>query len=136
MGPDGVPLGLPPIPPLPSNTSQTPANLSSLPGIGDIPPEMQAMMAQMFASGMDPSQLAQTDPSVFGMQQAGAGQVPGTGTAQGQAFGNTQQGFPPQAQAQQQMNFGFDSPMMGVEGGRNRQGNFGGRGRTGNRRNW
>lgn len=137
MGADGAPsLGLPAIPPLPSNASQPATNLPSLPGLGDIPQEMQAMMAQMIASGIDPGQLAQMDPSIFSMQQAGTGQVTGTPVAQAPAFSNTPPGFAPQGQPQQPMNFGYDSPMMGIDGGRNRPGNFGGRGRAGNRRNW
>ena len=111
--------------------------LPPMPGIGDIPPEMQAMMAQMMASGMDPSQLAQIDPSIFGMQQASNSHVgvPG-GATQGQAFGSGPSGFGSQGQAQQQMGFAFDPSMMGVDAGRARSGNFAGRGRGGNRRNW
>jgi pre-mRNA 3'-end-processing factor FIP1 len=89
---------------------------AAMPGMEGIPPEMQQMMQQMMASGMDPSQM---DPTMFaGMQgnQAGAG---GAGGAQGgQGFGQSQGGY------------GYDQAMEG----RNRGGNFG-RGRGG-RKHW
>jgi len=90
---------------------------STIPGMEGIPPEMQQMMQQMMAQGMDPSQM---DPTMFaGMpgNQAGAGGAQG-----GQGFG--------QGQNAQMGGYGYD---QGMEG-RNRGGNFG-RGRGG-RRNW
>lgn len=93
---------------------------AGIPGMEGMTAEMQQMMQQMMASGMDPSQM---DPTMFtGMQgnQAGSGGAQG---GQGQAFGG--QGF-----GQGQGQYGFD---QGMEG-RNRGGNFG-RGRGG-RRNW
>ena len=88
-------------------------------GAGGMPmegiiPEMQQMMQQMMASGMDPSQM---DPSsLFGQGNAGGGN-------QGQGFGG--QGF---GQGQnQQMGYGFDQG-----GGDRSRGGFG-RGRGGRR---
>ncbi|KAI9761048.1 MAG: hypothetical protein M4579_001311 [Chaenotheca gracillima] len=127
--------GMPSMPGMPGagNPQQAapPAAMPSLPGMPDMPPEMQAMMAQMMASGMDPSQMAQMDPSMF---QAAMGQ-PGSNN-QGMGFNPNQQGFGGQGpQNQQQVGYGMDPSMMGGDG-RNRQANFGGRGRGTNRRNW
>ncbi|KAH8596130.1 Fip1 motif-domain-containing protein [Bisporella sp. PMI_857] len=91
--------------------------MPAMPGAADgIPPEMQEMMAQMMASGMDPSQM---NPAMFG----GAGATAGAQNA-GQGFGG-QGGF-----GQGQDAYGYN---QGTET-RNRGGNFG-RGRGG-RRNW
>jgi pre-mRNA 3'-end-processing factor FIP1 len=103
---------------------------ASLPGMEGIPPEMQQMMQQMIAQGLDPSQM---DPAaMFGAMQGSAGT--GTGAqsgGQGQAFGG-QVGF---GQGQnQQMGYGYDQGSMNSGETRNRGGNFG-RGRGG-RRNW
>jgi pre-mRNA 3'-end-processing factor FIP1 len=62
-------------------------NLPAVPGgMPDLPPEMQAMMAQMLASGMDPSQLPQLNAAAaaaFGMPQPPAsGQPAGQGAGQ------------------------------------------------------
>ncbi|KAH6610158.1 hypothetical protein Trco_000178 [Trichoderma cornu-damae] len=89
-------------------------------GMDGIPPEMQAMMQQMMASGMDPSQM---DPSQMaamfsGMQNAGGGA--GAQGNQGQNFGG---GF-----GGSQGGFGYDQGMAGGGSGR---GGFGGRGRRG-----
>ncbi|KAI9847054.1 MAG: hypothetical protein M1837_003172 [Sclerophora amabilis] len=131
MGMDGMPAGMPGMP-APSAAPQTNTAMPQMPGMPDIPPEMQAMMAQMMASGMDPSQMAQMDPAMF---QAAMGQANGGNQAQG--FNPGQQGFGAQAPNQQQVGFGMDPSMMAVDGNRNRQGNFGVRGRGGgNRRNW
>jgi pre-mRNA 3'-end-processing factor FIP1 len=136
--------GMPQMPAMPGMPQQSgPGQMPSMPGMGDIPPEMQAMMAQMMAQGADPSQM---DPAALfaAMQQAG-GQA--QGGIQGQGFGGGQ-GFGAQNQQPQQMGFGYDQNMMagneaggagaGAAGGgnRNRQGNFNNRGRGGNRRNW
>ncbi|KAI9801826.1 MAG: hypothetical protein M1825_003199 [Sarcosagium campestre] len=135
MGMDGTQIGMPGIPAAPANGAQAAMAMPQMPGMGDMPPEMQAMMAQMMASGMDPSQM---DPSMFGLPPPGP--VQGGANGQAQGFGVGQQGFGGQGQTQQPMNFGFDPSMMGGDAGRNRQGNFGpgGRGRGGgvNRRNW
>ena len=128
-GADGAQLGAPVLPPLPPAASQAGMNVPPPPGMPELPPEMQAMMVQMMASGMDPAQLAQMDPSAFGMAQAG--------TNKPQNFGNSPQPYGPQAQNVPQMPFGFDSPMGGVDPSRTRQGNFGGgRNRGSSRRNW
>ncbi|KAI9832219.1 MAG: hypothetical protein M1826_002223 [Phylliscum demangeonii] len=136
MGAEAGPMALPGLPPVPSNPAQIAASLPSLPGMGDLPPEFQTMMAQMMASGMDPSQMAQMDPSMFGMTQPGTGQPGGPVPAPGQVFGGAY-GLQAQAQPQPTMGFPFDMSMMGGgDGARNRHGNYGGRGRSGNRRNW
>lgn len=106
---------------------------AQMPGMDSIPPEMQQMMQQMMASGMDPSQM---DPAaMFAAMQGNQGGATASGGAQsgnqGQGFGATG-GF---AQGQnQQMGFGYDQNMMQSADQRNRGGNFG-RGRGG-RRNW
>ncbi|RFU32903.1 hypothetical protein B7463_g3464, partial [Scytalidium lignicola] len=120
--------GMPGMPGMPAAGGSA---LPPMPGMEGIPPEMQAMMQQMMASGMDPSQM---DPAAMfaGMQgnQAAAGGAAG-GANQGQGFGG-QGGF---GQGQnQQMGFGYDQNMMAGGDTRNRGGNFG-RGRGG-RRNW
>lgn len=96
-------------------------------GMDGMPPEMQAMMQQMMAGGMDPSQM---DPNVMsamfaGMQNAGAAGGQGAQAGQGQGFGG---GFG----ANQAQGYGYDQQQAMGGGGR---GNFGGRGRGG-RRNW
>lgn len=81
-----------------------------VPGMEGITPEMQQMMQQMMASGMDPSQM---DPTMFaGMQsnQAGAGGGGNTQGGQGQAFGG--QGFG-------QGGYGYDQSRRGRGGRRN-----------------
>lgn len=120
--------GMPGMPGMPANGG---AALPTMPGMEGIPPEMQAMMQQMMASGIDPTQM---DPAAMfaGMQgnQAAPGGTTG-GANQGQGFGG-QAGF---GQGQnQQMGFGYDQNMMSGGDARNRGGNFG-RGRGG-RRNW
>lgn len=109
-------------------------SMPAMPAMGDMPPEMQQMMASMMAQGIDPSQI---DPAMFvqqmqQMQQGG--QAAGQGGNQGGAFGGAGQAFGGQGPAQQQMAYGFDQG-MGVN--RNRAGNYGGQGRGApNRRNW
>ncbi|KAL3418473.1 Pre-mRNA polyadenylation factor FIP1 [Phlyctema vagabunda] len=112
--------GMPGMPGMPA------AGAGAMPGMEGMPPEMQQMMQQMMASGMDPSQM---DPAAMfaGMQGAtGAGAGAAQGANQGQAFAG--QGF---NQGQGQMGgYGFDQG-MNQNGGR---GGFGrGRGRG---RNW
>ncbi|KAN0096351.1 Fip1 domain containing protein [Hyaloscypha variabilis] len=96
---------------------------AQMPGLEGIPPEMQQMMQQMMASGVDPSQM---DPqAMFAAMQGGAGAAGGSGAQggnQGQGFG-AQGGF-----GQGQNQFGYDQQPQGNRGG----GNFGrGRGRRG-----
>ncbi|KAI1252603.1 hypothetical protein MGN70_004806 [Eutypa lata] len=105
-------------------------SMPSIPGMDGMPPEMQAMMQQMMASGMDPSQM---DPSTMssmfaGMQNAGGNAGGGQG-GQNQNFGGAGQAFG--GGNNQGQGYGFDQGMG--QGGRG--GNFGGRGRGG-RRNW
>ncbi|KAI1775784.1 Fip1 motif-domain-containing protein [Hypoxylon cercidicola] len=97
--------------------------MPNMPGMDGIPPEMQAMMQQMMASGMDPSQMdASTMSAMFaGMQNAGGG---GGGQGQNSNFGGGQ-GFG----GNQGQGFGYEQGM-----GRGGGGGFG-RGRGG-RRNW
>ena len=101
------------------------AGAAQVPGMEGMTSEMQAMMQQMMASGMDPSQM---DPAAMfaGMQgiQSGAGAVQGNN--QGQGFVG-QGGF-----GQGQNQFGYD---QGMDTTRNRGGNFG-RGRAGRRGGW
>lgn len=91
-------------------------------GTDGIPPEMQQMMQQMMASGMDPSQM---DPSMFG--GAAAGGAPAGN--QGQGFGG-QGGF---GQGQNAYG-GYDQQQQQGMEGNNRRGNF--RGRGGRRGGW
>jgi len=122
MAMGGLP-GMPGMPPAPGGPA--------LPGMEGIPPEMQAMMQQMMAQGIDPTQM---DPATMfaGMQgaQAGAGTGGAPSGNQGQGFG-TQGAFGQGQNAQ--MGFGYDQGMMNQGDARNR-GNFG-KGRGG-RRNW
>lgn len=99
---------------------------AAMPGMEGMPPEMQQMMQQMMASGMDPSQM---DPATMfaGMQgaQAGAAQAGGAQSGnQAQGFGG-QGGF-----GQGQNQYGYDQGMNTGGDARNRGGNFGrGRGK-------
>ena len=132
---EGGPMGMPGLPSV-SAGPQAGLTMPPMPGMGEMGPEMMtqmAQMAQMMGPGMDMSQM---DPSMFGMQAPPTGP---SGGNQGQAFGGGQQGYGAQGPNQQQMGYGFDPSIMGGDAGRNRQGNqgnFGGRGRGGNRRNW
>ncbi|KAI0967258.1 Fip1 motif-domain-containing protein [Xylaria arbuscula] len=97
-------------------------SMPTMPGMDGMGPEFQAMMQQMMASGMDPSQM---DPSAMtamfsGMQNAGGAGQAAQG-AQNQNFGG--------GAGNQGQNFGYDQGM-----GRGGGGGFG-RGRGG-RRNW
>ena len=104
--PGGAPGGMP----MPGITP------AGVPGMQDMPPELQQMMQQMMASGMDPSQM---DFNSFSQMMAGAGQA-GMG---GQAFGQQSQ---QQQQQQQQMGYGYGAGGGGGQGGNRGQG--GGRG--------
>lgn len=119
--------GLPSLPGMPSGTGSATAGIS-LPGMEGIPAEMQAMMQQMMAQGID---LTQMDPAaMFAGISAGQAGSGATGAAQGsnqnQGFGG-QQGF---GQGQNQQGYSYDQSMIN---GANR-GNFRGRGRA--HRNW
>ncbi|KAJ6780970.1 hypothetical protein PWT90_05395 [Aphanocladium album] len=65
---------------------------SSMPGMDGMPPEMQQMMQQMMASGMDPSQMDMSQISTMfsGMQNAGGATG---GTAQGGSSQNFGGGY-------------------------------------------
>ncbi|MCJ1468021.1 cleavage polyadenylation factor subunit fip1 [Pseudocyphellaria aurata] len=120
---------------LPGMPGQPAAAQPSMGAIGDIPPEMQQMMAQMMAQGVD---LSQMDPTIF-MQQMMQGGQAGANGAQAQNFGN--QNFGQQGQNQQQMGFGYGSTSGGAGGGGAGGGAAGGGGRNQggrgpNRRNW
>ncbi|KAI0148350.1 Fip1-domain-containing protein [Hypoxylon sp. NC0597] len=106
--------------------------MTNMPGMDGISPEIQAMMQQMMASGMDPSQM---DPSAMsamftGMQNPGAN-ASGAQGGQNQNFGGAGQGF----SGNQGQNFGYEQGMGRGGGGGGGGGGFGGRGRGG-RRNW
>ena len=101
--------------------------MSNLPGMDGMAPEMQAMLQQMMASGLDPSQM---DPAMFaGMQNAGGNAGGGQG-GQNQNFGGGGQAFG--AGGSQGQGYGFE---QGVGRGGGGGGNFGGR-PVGGRRNW
>ncbi|KAI1462999.1 Fip1-domain-containing protein [Daldinia caldariorum] len=106
-------------------------SMPNMPGMDGIPPEMQAMMQQMMASGLDPSQMdASTMSAMFsGMQNTGSSGAGGQGN-QNQNFGGPGQGFG----GAQGQNFGYEQSMG--RGGSGGSGGFGGRGRGGGRRNW
>jgi pre-mRNA 3'-end-processing factor FIP1 len=95
-------------------------------GMEGVPPEMQAMMQQMMASGMDPSQMdpSQMNAMFAGMQNAGGA----GGGGQGGQSGNFGGGY-----GGNQGNFGYDQNMSGGGGGGGggRGGYGGGRGRRG-----
>ncbi|ROT41962.1 Fip1-domain-containing protein [Sodiomyces alkalinus F11] len=70
-------------------------SMGAMPGMEGMPPDMQAMMQQMMASGMDPSQM---DPGAMsamfaGMQNQGAAAAAAQGGGQGQGFGQGGGGF-------------------------------------------
>ena len=126
-------------------TAASGMGMPGMPGMGgDMAPEMQAMMQQMMAGGMDPSQM---DPSMFGGGMPGQGGASGVGNPQG---GNPNAGFGGQQQFGQgnQQGYNYDQQMGGMGGtdggqpqgggggdvgggggGRGNRGNFRGRGR-------
>ena len=124
----GIP-GMPGMTPGPG-AAQSGMAMPTMPGLEGIPPEMQAMMQQMMASGIDPSQMdpAAMFASMSGAQGGATAQGAGQGGNQNQGFGG-QQNFG-QGGNQQQMGYGYDQGMMN---GSNR-GNFRGRGLG--HRNW
>ncbi|KAK6827368.1 Fip1 motif-domain-containing protein [Apiospora arundinis] len=107
-------------------------SMPAMPGMdgSGMTPDMQQMMQQMMASGMDPSQM---DPAAMsamfsGMQPGGGGgNAGGGGQGQGQNFGGQGQGF----DGNQNQNFGGYNQGMG--GGRGGGGGGFGRGRGGRR---
>ena len=110
MGMGGMP-GMSGMPPAAAGGMGMPG----MPGMdGNMPPEMQAMMQQMMAGGMDPSQM---DPSMFG------GGMPGQG---GAGQGNQNAGFGAQQQfGQGNQQFGYDQQMGGMGGNEGGQGDGG-----------
>ncbi|KAK2594609.1 Cleavage polyadenylation factor subunit fip1 [Conoideocrella luteorostrata] len=94
---------------------------TTMTGMDGMPPEMQQMMQQMMASGMDPSQMdpGQMNAMFSGMQNGSAGSA--TQGGQGQNFGS---GF-----GGNQGAYGYDQGMS--TGGGGRGGFSGGRGRRG-----
>lgn len=115
--------GMPGIPGIPTGPGGAQGNIGvpAMPGMEGIPPEMQAMMQQMMAQGIDPTQM---DPAAMFASMSGGVAGGGAGAGQGQGFGN-QQTFG-QSQNQQQ-GYGYDM-------NQGTRGNFRGRGRG--HRNW
>ena len=110
-----MPGGVPPIQSMSLPPGGAPPGMPPMGGAGDMPPEMQQMMAQMMSQGFDPSQM---DPATFvQMMQGGVG---GAGDPS-QSFGA--QGYGQQGQTQQ-MGYGYGGG--GGSGIRN-QGGRGGR---------
>jgi pre-mRNA 3'-end-processing factor FIP1 len=101
--------GMPGMPGMPAGAG------AAMPGMEGMPPEMQAMMQQMMAQGVDPSAM------FAGMQgnQANSGGAAGSQGGFGQGPNS-------------QIGYGYDQGMMTSGETRNRGGNFGKRGR----RNW
>ena len=110
-----MPSGMPPIPGMPAPPGGTASAMPAMGGPTDIPPEMQQMMQQMMAQGMDPTQM---DPATFMQMMQGA--AAGANGDSSQNFGT--QGYGQQNQNQQQMGYGF-----GGGGGRNQGGRGQGR---------
>ncbi|KAK3361221.1 Fip1 domain-containing protein [Lasiosphaeria ovina] len=119
------------MPGLPGAGAGAPAGAAAgaaMPGIEGISPDMQAMMQQMMASGIDPSQMDMNSMSAMfaGMQNpASAGGAGGQG-GQGQNFG---QGFG----GNQGQGYGYDQQMGGGGGAGSAGGGGGGGGGRGNR---
>ena len=86
--------------------------MPQMPGIGEIPPEMQQMLGNMMAQGVDPSQM---DATTF-MQMMSGGQG-GQGGDQG--YGG--QGYGGQQHNQQQMGYGYGGGNQGGGRGRGRR---------------
>ncbi|KAL9043586.1 MAG: hypothetical protein Q9214_003233, partial [Letrouitia sp. 1 TL-2023] len=51
-----IPGGMPPMPGIPAASSGGQSGMSAMPGMEGFPPELQQMMQQMMAQGMDPTQ--------------------------------------------------------------------------------
>lgn len=95
MAPTGPQAAMPAMPAM--------GGMGGMGGMADVPPEMQQMMQQLMAQGMDPSQMDFS--SFMGMMQGGG--PPGM---QGQAFGQ-------QGQNQQPMGYGYGGGAGGGAGG-------------------
>ena len=102
---------------------------AAIPGMEGVAPEVQAMMQQMLASGIDPSQMDVGAMSAMfsGMQNAGGAAGAGGQGGQGQNFGA---GFG----ANQGQGYGYDQQMGGGNAGGG--GGGGGRGSRGRGRRW
>ncbi|KFX96308.1 hypothetical protein V490_03386, partial [Pseudogymnoascus sp. VKM F-3557] len=87
--------------------------MGAMPGMEGMPPGMEAMMQQMMASGMDPSQM---DPSAMFAGMAGQGGA-AAGQAAGQNAGFGGQAFGQGNQQQQMGGYGFDQQMGNTGGG-------------------
>ena len=105
----GMPGGMPPIPGMSGQTGGAQAGMAPTGGPADIPTEMQQIMSQMMAQGIDPSQM---DSSTFFQMMQG---VQGGAGDSGQNYGG--QGYGQQGN-QQQMGYGFGGG-AGGGGGRN-----------------
>ncbi|KAI4214919.1 MAG: hypothetical protein LQ351_002633 [Letrouitia transgressa] len=103
-----IPGGMPPMPGIPAASSGGQSGMSTMPGMEGFPPELQQMMQQMMAQGMDPTQVS---PEM--MMQMMAGQTGGN-AGQAQNFGGAQ-GF--SQQGQNQGAFGYGSGGAGGGGG-------------------
>lgn len=87
--------------------------MPSMGGIADMPPDLQQMMQQMMAQGVDPSQM---DFNTFTQMMSG-----------GQGGMGGGQGFGQQGQNQQQMGYGYGGGQGAGGGNRNQGGRGGGR---------
>ncbi|KAI1006945.1 hypothetical protein K3495_g1276 [Podosphaera aphanis] len=109
-----------------------PPMVPSAPATGQMPGmegmDMQAMLQQMVAAGVDPTQMDST--ALFAVMQGNPGTAGGSAGNQG---GNQVQGFGAQVNfGQTQNQYGFDQGIANANDNRNRGGNFGrGRGRRG-----
>lgn len=121
----GIPGAMPTLPGIAGQPGGGQSSMATLAGPADMPPEMQQMMAQMIAQGVD---LSQMDPTMF-MSQMMQGSQAGANGAQGQNFAG--QGFGQQGQNQQQVNFGYGSGGSGTGGGAGAGGAGGGGAGTG-----
>ncbi|MCJ1433360.1 cleavage polyadenylation factor subunit fip1 [Xylographa pallens] len=121
-------LGMPgamPVPGMPIVPAGLPPAVPPMGGIGDMPSDLQQMMQQMMAQGMDPSQM---DFNTFSqMLSGGGGNMGAQGypqTQQGQQNQQGQQGQ--QGQNSQQMGYGYGGGNAGA-GNRNQGGRGQGR---------
>ena len=113
-------LGMPgaiSVPGMPIAPAGAPAAVPPMNGLVDMPPDLQQMMQQMMAQGMDPSQM---DFNTFSQMLSG-----GSGNMGAQGYG--QQGQPgQQGQNSQQMGYGYSGGNTGT-GNRNQGGRGQGR---------
>ncbi|MCJ1283240.1 hypothetical protein MMC26_002568 [Xylographa opegraphella] len=122
-------LGMPgamPVPGMPIVAAGLPAAVPPLGGLGDMPPDLQQMVQQMMAQGMDPSHI---DFNTFSqMLSGGGGNMGAQGyaqqTQQGQQNQQGQQGQ--QGQNPQQMGYAYGGGNSGA-GNRNQGGRGQGR---------